>query len=174
MGAGEAETKTPQERLMGKGVLMRFFIFATGVSLVLGGLVNAQETQRFSFDIGAGFTEPVGNTGRNLDIGWNAGVGAGANFSRYVGVMIDANYNQLGINRTTLNSLNFPGGDVGIFSATLDPIVHVTPHGRFDLYLIGGGGMYRQNQEFTAPTIAGVTGFNPFFGFYTAAVPSTA
>lgn len=172
---GETDLKQNDlsNRLTGKGVLMRFLLYTAGVSLVFGVIANAQEVQRFSFDVGGGFTEPLGNTGRNLDIGWNVGAGAGFNFSQYVGAMIDVNYNRFGINGSTLNAVGFPGGDVGIFSATLDPIVHLTPHGRFDLYVIGGGGMYRQNQEFTAPTIAGITGFDPFFGFYTAAVPST-
>jgi Outer membrane protein beta-barrel domain len=152
---------------------MRFLILTTGVGLALAGLANAQEVQRFSFGVGAGFTEAVGNTGRNLDTGWNVGGGAGINFSRYVGAMIDVNYNRFGINSGTLNALGFPGGDVGIFSATLDPIVHLTPNKHFDVYLIGGGGMYRQNQEFTAPTISTVTGFNPFFGFFAANVPAT-
>jgi hypothetical protein len=30
----------------------------------------------------------------------------------------------------------------------------------------GGGGYYRQNQDFTQPGVAVGTGFDPFFGFY--------
>lgn len=153
---------------------MKYLTITTCIGLLFGGLANAQETQRFSFNLGAGFTQPVGNTGRYLDTGWNTGVGAGINFSQYVGLMVDVNYNRFGINGTTLNNLGFPGGDVGVLSATLDPIVHLTPHGRFDLYLVGGGGFYHKNQEFTAPAVSAITGFNPFFGFYTAAVPTTA
>jgi hypothetical protein len=62
---------------------------------------------------------------------------------------------------------------VSVFSATLDPIVHLTPRGHFDVYLIGGGGLYHRTQEFTAPGLAAVTGFDPFFGFYQTAIPTT-
>ena len=97
----------------------------------------------------------------------------GFNFSQYVGVMIQTDYNRFGINGATLSSAGFPDGNVSVFSATLDPIVHLTPRSHFDVYLIGGGGLYRRTQEFTQPGLAAVTAFDPFFGFYTAAVPTT-
>jgi Outer membrane protein beta-barrel domain len=142
------------------------------VGVFIASTAVAQEVPRFSFNIGGGFTQAVGSTGRYLDEGWNVGVGAGVNFSQYVGAMIQVDYNRFGINGATLNNVGFPGGDVHVFSATLDPIVHLTPRSHFDLYLIGGGGLYHRTQEFTEPTIATVTGFNPFFGFFSAAVPT--
>jgi len=140
--------------------------------LVIGSL-SAQEVPRFSFDLGGGFTQPVGNTGRHLDEGWNIQGGVGFNFSQYVGVMVQADYNRFGINGATLNSIGFPDGNVNVFSATLDPIVHLTPRSHFDVYLIGGGGVYHRTQEFTAPSVSTFTAFDPFFGFYRAAVPTT-
>jgi hypothetical protein len=148
------------------------FTFCFGLGAVC--LQAQQETQRFSFDLGAGFTEPVGNTGRYLDMGWNVQGGGGFNFSSYVGLMVDLNYNTMGINSTTLSDFGFPGGGVHVFSATLDPVVHLNPHGRFDIYLTGGGGIYHHNQDFTAPSVATFTSFNPFFGgFFPVAVPTT-
>jgi opacity protein-like surface antigen len=141
--------------------MKKFAIMCAGV---LGAcLVNAQEFQRFTFDAGAGFTQPVGNTGRHLDVGWNAGAGAGMNFNQYFGVMVQANYTDMGINSGILSNVGVPGGDVSIWSFTLDPRVHLTPKSHFDLYVVGGGGWYRRNQEFTAPGVE-IVG-DPFFGF---------
>ncbi len=147
-------------------------LFITSFVLLAGSLA-AQETQHFTANIGGGFTQTVGNTGRNLDNGWNIQGGVGYNFNPYVGAMIQTNFNSLGINSTTLNNIGFPGGDVHVFSATLDPIVHLNPHGHVDFYIIGGGGLYHRYQEFTAPSVTTVTGFNPFFGFFAANVPTT-
>jgi hypothetical protein len=141
-------------------------------SMFVAGALNAQEVPRLAFQVGAGFTNPVGGTGRNLDIGWNTGIGVGVNFSQWVGLMVQADYNRMGVNSGALNTIGFPGGDVNVFSATLDPIVHLTPRGHFDLYVIGGGGLYRQTQEFTAPSVATLAGYDPFFGFYRASVPT--
>ena len=141
--------------------------------LLISGVLAAQEVPRFSFELGGGFTQPVGNTGRHLDEGWNIRGGAGFNFSQWAGLMVQTDYNRFGINGATLSRAGFSDGDVGGFSATLNPIVHLTPRSNFDVYLIGGGGLYRRTQEFTQPGVAAVTRFDPFFGFYTTAVPTT-
>jgi Outer membrane protein beta-barrel domain len=152
---------------------MKYLALMTSFGLLCIGASGAQEKSRFSFDIGGGFTQPVGNTQRNLNEGWNVQGGAGYNFSPYVGAMIQVDFNSFGINSATLNNLGFPGGDVHVFSATLDPIVHLNPKGHVDFYLIGGGGIYHRYHEFTQPTVTTLTGFNPFFGFYPVAVPTT-
>jgi len=123
--------------------------------LILAGTVSAQENSHFTFDIGGGFTTPVGNTGRYLDNGWNIGAGAGWNFTPYVGALIQTNYNSLGINSSTLSNLGAPGGGVHVFSATLDPVIHLHPRGHFDPYIVGGGGLYHEYQNLTAPTVVG-------------------
>lgn len=142
-------------------------------SLLFVAGLSAQETSHFTFNLGAGFTEPVGATGRYLDTGWNIQGGAGYNFSSYVGALINLEYDSMGINSTTLSSLGFPGGGVNVFSASLDPIVHLNPHGHIDFYLTGGAGMYRREQNFSAPSVATFVGGNPFFGFFPVAVPTT-
>ena len=141
---------------------------------VLGAIpAFAQETPRFAFNIGGGFTQPLGSTSSRLDNGWNVTGGAGVNFNQHLGLVADVGYNQMGVNSNTLTRLSFPGGNVHVFSATLNPIVHLPPVGHADVYLIGGGGLYRRTQEFTQPGVAGFVGFNPFFGFYQGVVPTT-
>jgi hypothetical protein len=152
---------------------MKRFALASCLGLLWAGSVSAQESSPFSFALGGGFTQPVGNTGRHLDEGWNVMGGFGFNFGPYVGAMIDLGYNRFGINAATLNNVGVPGGDLSVFSATLDPIVHLNPRGHFDMYLTGGGGLYHRVQEFTQPGVAGAIGFDPFFGFFPTAIPVT-
>ena len=69
--------------------------------------------------------------------------------------------------------MQFPNGDSHIWAVTADPIVRLNPSGPIDLYLIGGGGVYHRLVEFTQPTVATVTAFDPFFGiFFPATVPA--
>jgi hypothetical protein len=151
---------------------MKTFVL-TSCSLLFAGALSAQEVSPFTFNVGGGFTQSVGSTGHYLDNGWNAQAGAGWNFSPYVGALVQTQFNDLGINSTTLQNLGYPGGNVHVFTATIDPIVHLHPHGHWDAYIIGGGGLAHVYQNFTAPTVATVTGFNPFLGFYTAGIPTT-
>lgn len=150
-------------------------IITAGAILIAGSsYMWAQEGSHFAFDAGLGFTQTVGNTSRHLDdAGWNITAGAGYKFSSYAGANVDLAYNHFGINTRTLTAAGFPGGDVGVFSATLNPIVHLSPGHHADVYLTGGGGLFHLNQEFTQPSVASVVGFDPFFGFYNALVPTT-
>lgn len=110
-----------------------------------GGVVYAQEMQRFSFAAGAGFTTPVGTPSAKLDAGWNIRGGAGVNCSEYLGTMLDVGYDSMGVGSSVLNNVGYGGGRLSVFSVTLNPIVHLVPKGPVDIYVTGGGGHYRQN-----------------------------
>jgi hypothetical protein len=150
---------------------MKRIAIASGAVLLVMRSLSAQETSGFAFSMGGGFTTPLGTTGRNLDSGWNILGGAGYNFTPHVGALVDLGYDSMGVNSATLSNLGYGGGKLSVFSATLDPIVHLNPHGHFDVYVTGGGGLYHQYQNFTQPTVFVGTGFNPFFGFYQYGVP---
>ena len=141
------------------------------VGLFAGGCY-AQDTSKFSFNAGGGFTEPAYSTGGSYDMGFNIGVGGGYNFNPHLGLMAEFGFNQLGVNSTVLNAVGAPDGTNRIYSLTLDPMVRFHPHGRFDAYVIGGGGYYRQTVQFTEPAIQTVTGFDPFLGFFPVDVPT--
>jgi len=146
-------------------VFKRFARFSF-LGIAVGAIAFAQETPRFAFNAGAGFTTPVGGTGTRLNTGYNFDLGAGVNFNPWVGALFQFNYNGMDINSATLNAIGFPNGDVRLWSFTLNPIVHLNPHGKVDFYLIGGGGLYHREQEFTQPAVATALGFDPFFGFF--------
>jgi hypothetical protein len=148
----------------------KYLALAVCAGFWMAGGLRAQEFSRFAFGVGAGFTTPVGDTGTRTDLGWNVRAGVGVNFSPYVGLMVNAGYDNVGINSSTLANIGVPGGRMSVFSATLDPIVHLTPKRHFDLYVTGGGGLFHRYQEFTAPTVAITTGFDPFFGFFPVAL----
>jgi Outer membrane protein beta-barrel domain len=152
---------------------MKGFAITIFASCLAAGVAVAQESPRVTFDFGAGFTTPVERSGQFLDTGWNVEGGVGANFTPWIGAKLQLGYNSMGINSTTLSGLGVPGGGVHIFSATVDPIIHLNPHGHVDFYVFGGGGVYHHNQDFTAPGIGTFTGCSPFYGCYPVAVPTT-
>jgi len=139
--------------------------------LGVSGVLCAQETPRFAISGGAGFTTPVGRTSNIVDTGWNVRGGAGVNVNSYFGIMLDLGYDSMGVRSPILNNLGFGGGSLSVFSATVNPIVHLVPKSSVDVYVTGGGGLYRQNREFTQPGVSSGVAFDPFFGFYPYAAP---
>jgi outer membrane protein with beta-barrel domain len=143
-------------------------VFGGATVFLLAGTCFAQNSNKFAFSAGGGFTEPVVHSDGRFDPGFNLGAGAGYNFNSRLGLMGEFGFNHLGIASAALNAAGVPAGSGRIYSLTLDPVVHFNPHGKFDVYAIGGGGYYRRTVELTQPTVETVTAFNPFFGYYPA------
>jgi opacity protein-like surface antigen len=139
---------------------MKKITLVAAIAILTAGAIQAQEAPPFTFNLGAGFVEPIGTFGRYNDTGWNVQGGAGFNFNQWASLMLDANFNNMGINSTTLNNFGAPGGTVQIWSFTVDPVVHLTGQRKLDVYVTGGGGLYRREDQLTAPT----AGFEPVFG----------
>ena len=115
-------------------------VVGCALGFLLAGTSFAQNTGKLAFTVGGGFTEPVVHSDGRFDPGFNVGGGVGYNFLPNLGVMADFGFNHLGVSSATLNSIGVPAGSGRVYSLTLDPIVHFNPHGKFDAYVIGGGG----------------------------------
>lgn len=154
---------------------MKKFIFLACVAGLAAIPLAAQETENsfFTAAVGAGFTTPVYNLGTQSDDGWNLGAQAGINlFAAHLSLVGDFQFTSMGINSTTLSNVGFPGGNTQIWDFSADPIIRFRPESRLSFYLIGGPGVYHRYVDFTQPSIATFTGFDPFFGvFYPVAVP---
>lgn len=149
--------------------------FTLGAALAFFALTVPTFAQSpLSISIGGGPTVPGKHSGSRFDNGFNLNAGIGIHPVRNFGIMAEFGYNDMGINRTSLNNIGVPGGSGRIYSVTLNPMVHLVPRGRFDAYLIGGGGYYRRTIEFTEPSSAIATGFDPFYGiFFPVEIPTT-
>jgi hypothetical protein len=124
-------------------------------------------------NFGGGFTMPVGNTTHynqadfknpngplspSQGVGYNIDAGAGWNFSKKFGVLLDYEFNRDTIPSNYLNQLATAsqstsglGGNINTWSFSLDPIYYLPVTTRSGAYVTGGGGFYRKVTNFTAP-----------------------
>jgi opacity protein-like surface antigen len=144
---------------------LRFVVIAM---LVLGfaGLGYAQEPREhwYTFNVGAGFTLPVGQVSDRLNNGWNMTAGAGFRMTSHFEVNAQYMYNGLGVKPIVLTEAGVPSANAHVWSISADPKIRLGGARRFDPYLVGGVGYYRRTVNFTAPTTVPVTLFDPFFG----------
>lgn len=136
------------------------------VSTAGASRLNAQEYHHFTFNVGGGFTGITGDQEGRLDHGGNFEAGAGFNFNQYVGILGTFTFNQLGITRSALDAAEQPDGNGRVYTFTVDPVLRFPIFGGVRGYVTGGGGWMRRTVQFTQPTLAQVTIFDPWWGYF--------
>jgi hypothetical protein len=131
---------------------------------------NPDGSNKYAFKVGGGFTLPVGGTHNYYQTSWAFQAGAGRNFNKNFGVMLDFNWANFGIQTNTLNKqlalynslgasdqngnpLTRLGGYGHVWSFSIDPVYNVIQGDSSGLYVTGGVGFYHKYTAFTTPTL---------------------
>ncbi len=104
-----------------------------------------------AFEAGGGFNAPVGHTTNYATYGGNLTIGTGWNFNKWLGTLVEYQFMSDKIPGKTLAAVGAPGGNVHVWSFTIDPILYLPSQGNFGAYITGGGGFYRKVTTFTSP-----------------------
>jgi hypothetical protein len=125
--------------------MSRSFILFAAAAICAAGLSAQESVPKFTVQVGGGFTQGVGHSGKDLDAGWVMGGGAGYNFNSHVSGMINLYTQVMGTPMTVPGYLSVSGGHMTVFSATFDPVIHLSPGHHADFYATGGIGMFRRS-----------------------------
>lgn len=143
---------------------------------------NPDGSNKYTFMVGGGFTVPTGGTHNYASPGWKFQVGGGRNFNKTLGVLLQFDYDKMGIQTHTLNDqlalynslgasdqngnpLSQLGGYIHDWSFSLDPIVNYYTSDTWGAYVTGGIGFYHKATVFTTPAIGEYC--DPYYGCYT-------
>ncbi|MDQ2925146.1 MAG: hypothetical protein M3R43_06270 [Acidobacteriota bacterium] len=126
-----------------------------------GGNSNADGSNKYAFLVGAGYTQPLGNTYHYLRPSYGFQVGGGRNFNKNVALFLQFDYDRFGFNGRTIanQSTIFTGspqdqgldGSTHIWSVTLDPTFTLYSGEGLGAYVVGGVGFYHKAANFTFP-----------------------
>jgi opacity protein-like surface antigen len=149
---------------------MRINLFALllGLGTCTLGTALAQETHNFSHidaSVGAGFTEPAGHSGKNMNTGWNFDVRGGYRATENVALDLDFNYNRWNLNNAALARFGEPGGYTTIWSVSFTPVIYGSPHWHIAPYALAGPGVYYRNLSLTQPGLINSLACDPFWGY---------
>jgi opacity protein-like surface antigen len=115
-----------------------------------------------AIEAGVGFASPVGNSTSTNSTGYGFLAGAGYNFNKHFGTMLEYRFDDLGISNSVLNTLNSEvateygiNGNTHEWSFTLDPVYNLKTSGHWGGYVTGGGGFYRLLTSFNTPVDEG-------------------
>ena len=146
---------------------------------------NPDGSNKFAFEGGVGFVLPVGDTKTDYKTSYGFEIGAGRNFNRNIAVMVQFDYDHLGVQDSTLrnqiafynsspsctqaqNCLGSLNGNAHVWSFSVDPTYTLYGKESIGAYVVGGVGFYHKVTNFTTPVNA--IGYD-YFGFpyqYTA------
>ena len=143
--------------------VIRFCIVGFVAALSMLGIANAQS--HFDVSAGAGFSEPLGRAGNNVNMGWNLDFRGGFKPSRHLALDLDWNYNRWNLNSAALARVGEPGGYMTIWSLSFLPTLKGSPHWHVSPYVMGGPGLYYRNLSLTQPALVNTFYCDPFFGF---------
>lgn len=142
---------------------------------------NPDGSNKYTFDVGGGFTLPTGGTHSYYSTSYDIQAGVGRNFNKNFGVMIDFNWANFGMQSNLLNyqlalynslgaydqngdPLSSLGGSGHVWSFALDPIYNFYGGDRTGAYVTGGVGFYHKTSTFTIPAIG--TYCDYYYGCY--------
>ena len=108
-----------------------------------------------ALEVGAGVNVPSGNTRTWQAVGYSIDLGGGWMFNKHIGLLSEYSFNRSNIPSNTLTNVGEPGGNVHLWSLTLDPIIYLKTSGHLGGYVTGGGGFYRKLTSFTQPVYVG-------------------
>lgn len=129
-----------------------------------GSNTNADGSEKYTGFAGAGFTVPVGDNSSFLTPSWSFQVGAGRNFNRHVGLNLQFDWDNFGVDGNTINEYanvlagdptneNGFGAHSHIWSFTLNPTYQIYSGQGLGAYVVVGGGFYHKETSFTIPEV---------------------
>jgi Outer membrane protein beta-barrel domain len=108
---------------------------------------------RLSFEFGGGFNVPSSDSSSYANTGANITVGSGMHFSHGLGVLLEYQFIDDGLPSAIVAEAGASGGNIHMWSFTVDPVVNLMPKRATSVYVTGGGGFYRKVTNFTDPQL---------------------
>lgn len=116
-----------------------------------GGATRGGWRDSMAFEVGGGFNAPVDESSPYIGWGGNVTVGAGMHFSKMAALLVEYQFIGNKLPDAIVAETGASGGNVHIWSLTLDPVINLIPKGNNNVYVTGGGGFYRKVTNFTDP-----------------------
>ena len=163
----------PKIRNTGRLTWMSCSVRLAALLLISAMASTAQEeSRRWTGNVGVGFSPLVGALDKRLDNGWHISFGGGYQVNAHFSIGGQVMYNGFGVSSGVLKELSVPDGNSHLWAFTAEPRFIFRPRHKMNAYLVGGVGYYRRVVQFTQPSVAAVTLFDPFFGFLPILIPA--
>jgi len=119
------------------------------------------------FNVGGGASLPHGTTHTYVRGGGGvAAAGVARNYSKYFGLRLDVQFNNLPLRTSALELAQAPGANSHVFSATLGPIINIPVTKNWGGYLVFGPAFYHRSGKLDSSTAIPGSACNGFFAWW--------
>ena len=125
---------------------------------------KANEYKNWVFNVGGGANLPSGTTKTYVRGGGGvAAAGAARNFSKYFGLRLDVQFNNLPLRTSALELAQAPGANNHAYAAMLDPIINIPASQKWGGYIVFGASFYHRSGKLDSSTAIPGSACNGFF-----------
>src|SRR5579864_5541624 len=137
---------------------------------------KVKDYKNWSFNVGGGGSLTNGDTGHFVRGGGGiAAAGVARNYSKYFGLRLDFQFDNLPLRASALQAAQAPGATSHVYSFALDPIINIPVTKVWGGYIVAGGSFFHRSGKLDSSTAIPGSGCNAFFTWwgncYNASLP---
>jgi opacity protein-like surface antigen len=128
---------------------------------------QAHNYKNWTFNVGGGANLPNGTTQQFVRGGGGVGAaGVARNVSKYLGLRLDFQFDNLPLKTSALQAAQAPGANNHVYSLLLGPIINIPVTKVWGGYVVGGPGFYHRSGKLDSSTALPGAACNPFFTWW--------
>ncbi len=128
---------------------------------------KVKDFKNWTYNIGGGGSFTRGTTETFVRSGGGiAAAGVARNYSKYLGLRLDFQWDSLPLRHSALQLAQAPGATSHVYTLSIDPIINVQVTSRWGGYFLGGPAFYHRSGKLDSSTTIPGSACTPFFSWW--------
>ncbi len=128
--------------------------------------VKPKDYKNWTFNVGGGGSLTNGTTTKFARSGGVAAAGVARNFSKYFGLRVDFQWDNLPLRNSALALAQAPGATSQVYSFTFDPIINIPVNQTWGGYFVIGPGYYHRTGKLDSSSVVTGSPCNAFWDWW--------
>jgi len=128
--------------------------------------VKVKDYKNWTFNVGGGGGLTNGTTTKFARSGAVAAAGVARNYSKYFGLRVDFQWDNLPLRNSALALAQAPGATSQVYSFTFDPIINIPVNKTWGGYFVVGPGYYHRSGKLDSSSVVAGSPCNEFWNWW--------